>query len=438
MQERSAKVKRVQRYVRKHQDRQAKKRRSIYMTPIKLSVGIMLLVIFVYFGIRVYNAVNIPMRVTTALSTTVNQELSGVGYFIRSEVPIEAAYEGILQYTAVDGEKLHRYEQYANVYDDDSAVSTTERIKDIEKRIVTLENALNYSSTSENGGELNVTEALAGDIYDMLLRVSDITADGNYTLMTEEVQTLESLIINRDFAFSSAEELESAISTLKAQREAMHSMIVERESALYTPRSGYFSSVKDGDEEILTPSILDELDSVTLEAMTSRSGRIREGTVGKIVTDYSWYFACPMRADEAALLEEGDSYQLRFDTTGDLLVDAEVYAINRTTGADPLVIFQSDRELTTLINLRKQAVHIVLESHTGLKVPREALRMNDTGDMGVYVITGTYAEFKKITPIYETRDYYIVETDPSSTRSLLLYDEIIVSGKELSNRKVLA
>jgi len=436
MQERSAKVKRVQRYVRQHQDRQAKKKRSIYMTPIKLSLGIMLLVVFVYFGVQVYNAVNVPMQVTTALSTTVHEELSGVGYFIRSEVPIEAEYDGILQYTAVDGEKLHRYEQYANVYSDDSAVETTERIKAIEKRITTLENALNYSSTGE-GGELNVTEKLAGEIYDMLLNVSSIAADGNYTLMTEEVQTLESLIINRDFAFSSAAELESAISTLKSQRDAMRARIGERESALYTPRSGYFSSVLDGYEEILTPAALDELDSVRLRAMTSRDGRIREETVGKVITDFTWYFACPMRTEEAERLDVGDTYRLRFDTTGDLLVDAKVYAINKKTGADPLVIFQSDRDLTMLINLRKQAVHIVLDTYTGLKVPREALRMNEDGEMGVYVITGTYAEFKKITPIYETRDYYIVKTDPSSTKSLLVYDEIIVSAKELSNRKVL-
>ena len=70
-------------------------------------------------------------------------------------------------------------------------------------------------------------------------------------------------------------------------------------------------------------------------------------------------------------------------------------------------------------------------------MPKTALRVDEEGNLGVYVITGLYAEFKKIYPIYETRDYYIVETTPTSTKSLLNYDVIIVNGKELSDRKVL-
>ena len=438
MQERSAKVKRVQHYVRKHQDRQVKKKRSAYMAPIKLTVGIMLAVVLVYFGVQIYSAINVPMEVVTALSTTVNEELSGVGYFIRREIPIEAEPEGILHYTSTDGEKLHRFEQYANVYEDDSAVETTKRIQAYDKRIATLENALNYSSSSDESGEINVTEQLAGDIYEMLLQVSDIADDGNYTLMTEETAELESLIINRDFAFTSASELQSAITLLKRQREALKSTIGERESALYAPYAGYFSSVQDGYEDILTPAIVDNLDSDKLRAIVSRAGRSLEGTVGKMVTDYSWYFVCPLRGDEAAKLTVGKTYQLRFSATGDLLIDAQVHAINKKTGSDPLVVFKSDRELTRLINLRRQAVHIILSSYSGLKVPREALRMDDKGNMGVYVITGMYAEFKKIEPIYESREFYIVKTNPTSTRSLLVYDEIIVSARKLANRKVIA
>ncbi len=64
--------------------------------------------------------------------------------------------------------------------------------------------------------------------------------------------------------------------------------------------------------------------------------------------------------------------------------------------------------------------------------------MDDEYNMGVYVITGMYAEFKRITPVYETEDYYIVRSDPTKTSNLLVFDEIIISGRNLENKKVIA
>ena len=63
--------------------------------------------------------------------------------------------------------------------------------------------------------------------------------------------------------------------------------------------------------------------------------------------------------------------------------------------------------------------------------------MDEEGNLGVYVITGMYSEFKEIDVLYETEDYYIVDTDPTTTRSLLVYDLIIVNGKGLANGKVI-
>ena len=67
-----------------------------------------------------------------------------------------------------------------------------------------------------------------------------------------------------------------------------------------------------------------------------------------------------------------------------------------------------------------------------------SVRVDDEYNMGVYVITGMYAEFKRITPVYETEDYYIVRSDPTKTSNLLVFDEIIISGRNLENKKVIA
>ena len=101
------------------------------------------------------------------------------------------------------------------------------------------------------------------------------------------------------------------------------------------------------------------------------------------------------------------------------------------------VVFSYNRHMEELINMRKQSAMVVLEQYEGLKVPREAARVDADGNMGVYVITGLYTEFKKIDILYETEDYYIVATDPSKTTSVLRGDTIVVSGKNLSDGKVI-
>ncbi len=441
---RPAKVNRVQRTIRKFQDRQRKKqRRRVWLFPVKLALGLLSTAAGVYFIIQIYNAFNTPMLTATALQATVNTEFSAVGYFIRSETVIEAEPEGILLYTATEGKKLSRNALYANIYADASAVTVTQKIAALDARIRTLEEALAFSAPADGDESVSYTtdtsgtETLSKNINALLLDVAEIADRGSYTLKPEAAGQLQSHIINRDFVFGSSEGVQKTVADLKRQRQSLQNSVGEREKGLYTPRAGFFSRSVDGYETVLTPASLRTLDAATLEDLGRGRVSVSAKAVGKTVTDYTWYFATALRPEDAQELKVGQSYNLEFDATGDLQVRVSVYAINRRAGEDSVVIFQSDREMETLISLRRQAVRIVLASHTGLKVPKEALRMNEEGKMGVYVITGLYAEFKLIEPLYETRDYYIVKTDPSSTKSLLLYDEIILSAKDLADRKVI-
>ena len=69
-------------------------------------------------------------------------------------------------------------------------------------------------------------------------------------------------------------------------------------------------------------------------------------------------------------------------------------------------------------------------------MPREALRVDENGDRGVYCLIESQVKFKKVEPIFEKDSYYIVYYDSADTKSLLLYDEIVINAKDLENRKV--
>ena len=421
----------VNRIIRTYREKQEKHRRNkIIMVPFKIVFGVLFLIFGVYFVISAFYAFNAPMTTTLALNTSVDDEYSVAGYFIRAESLVETEYDGILQYTIPDGSKVSRNAPYASVYADESALETNSIIASLDARIASLESALKASNDATS------TEKLAASISEQILNVTEIADKGTYTLFSEPADTLKSLIVNREFAFAESTDIQEDIEALKSRRSQLRESIGEREKALYTPHAGYFVSYTDGYEEILTVSGADDLTVEEFDALADVTQK-NSLAIGKVITGFDWYFACTLRREEAAALSEGNTVTMQFDATGDLLIKAKVYHIGSKTDDETVVVFTGSDHLDKLILLRKQAATIILETYKGLKVPKTALRIDEEGNKGVYVITGLYAEFKKIKPIYETRDYYIVETNPSSTKSLLNNDIIIINGKELSHRKVL-
>jgi len=422
----------VARLVRRYQNKkQAKTRQKFIFMPFKLVFGLILFVISIYFAIQCYNALNTPMKTASALSTVVTDEFSSVGYFFRSEKVIDAEYNGILEYTVSDGDRVGRFAPYASVYLDSAAVETNKKIATAEERITALEAALSAS------GDTSSASDLSSRINEQLLNVAEISDSGVFTRISSSEDTLKSLIVTRDFSYTDTTEIESLIASLKRNRDVLKSNISERETVLYTPYAGYFMSNVDGFEELYKTSELKSLSVDEVKALDEIDPPSSEDSMGKIITGFDWYFVTVLRRSEAENLTTGSTVNLRFDATGDINIKAQVHSIGNYADDETVVVLYGDKYAEDLMSFRKQAVRIVLNEYEGLKVPKEAVRVNADGEMGVYVITGTYAEFKKIDVVYETRDYYVVDTDPTNKRSLLLYDEIIVSAKGLSSGKVI-
>ena len=435
----SSKQNRIQRYIRQYEDRLSrKKRKKKVITPLKIVLSLLIVTVILYFSVQFYHALNQPLKTVTALSTTINDEISAVGYFVRNETVITQKYSGLLQYVATEGSKLAKNDLFANIYQDSSAVDNTAEIEQLTERIEMLQTALAYSTDSGNdSSDGTQTETLSTEIQTLLLKVNSIADSRNYSELTDVSNALTHDIISRDFAFSSIEDVKSTIASLESRRDRLNAGIGERERGLYTPCAGFFSASTDGYETFLTPEILSSLTLTSYHDIDNFHPEMQENAVGKIVHDYSWYFVTALAPEDAARLTVGSWIYMQFDSTGNLMVKVKVSDIRRQGEHDALVVFESNMEISRLITLRKQTARIILNTYEGLKVPKNALRIDDEYNMGVFVITGMYANFKKIEPIYETQEYYIVKSDPSTTESLLVYDEIIVSGRGMENKKVI-
>ena len=108
-----------------------------------------------------------------------------------------------------------------------------------------------------------------------------------------------------------------------------------------------------------------------------------------------------------------------------------------------LVVFRSGTTPEDFSFRRMQPIEVVRSSHTGYKVPISAAHLVD-GVQGVYVVSkNNMLIFKKIDILLEMDGYYIVaerdvQNDPDYASKLALYDQIVVSGKDLYPGKMIS
>ena len=87
--------------------------------------------------------------------------------------------------------------------------------------------------------------------------------------------------------------------------------------------------------------------------------------------------------------------------------------------------------------LRRQTVDLIREQYSGIRIPKQALRVDENGQNGVYCLVGVQAQFKEVNIIHEYDDYFIVEQNSDDAYSLHVGDEIIVNAKDLYDGKVI-
>ena len=422
----------INHYMRQFNERRRKKkRRRVVLLPFKVILGIILVLAAAYFSIVIYQGVRSPMSTAIASESSINREFSIVGYFVRDEQVIEKETDGILLYTVDDGEKLGRYDEFAAVYSNISAAELRSIIRSYEDQITVLRRALSTVGSADS------ISSVSSQIYDGLHECAVLAGDYDYSRLGQHSEELKNNIIIRNLADTSPDEIESLINALSDRCETLGIQIGSSEVSLSVDKSGYFSSRVDGYESVFDVDDLSLLKPSEFNRITSRQYSYEGTPAGKIVTGFGGYFVANISTADAENLTVGRSIQLQLDAMGDELLEMRVESISIPELGEVTVVFSYNQHLEELINMRKQSAVVILETYNGLKVPREAVRMDADNQMGVYVITGLYTQFKNIRVLYETEDYYIVETDPTTTTSLLRGDTIIVGGKNLSDGKVI-
>jgi len=85
--------------------------------------------------------------------------------------------------------------------------------------------------------------------------------------------------------------------------------------------------------------------------------------------------------------------------------------------------------------LRHQTCTLILQTYSGLLVPRAAVCHNRNGQAGVYVLEGAFARWKPVEILYTEENTCVAELDRTDTDNLWPGDEILL-GYNLYDGKV--
>ena len=264
--------------------------------------------------------------------------------------------------------------------------------------------------------------------------MSQYLARGDMNSVSDRTAALKGLIIRRMSTEAENAALDQQIADLRAQIAALQSDADYDTTVVAAGQSGYFSGTVDGYESVLTVDSLQTMTAQELESLEPRE--VPDDAVGKLITDNTWYYVTVVPADQLAGVKTGDTAPVTFASQFYESIPMTVERLGQEEQGGRLLVLSCDKYIQNATLLRQQSADIVFTTYAGLRVPKEAIRVNENGSVGVYVLEGSNAVWKSVNILHDNGETYVVELDKSSVNNLWPGDEIIVTGRDLYDGKV--
>jgi putative membrane fusion protein len=263
------------------------------------------------------------------------------------------------------------------------------------------------------------------------------SGSGNLKNARKNHDDLLTLMNRKEMVIGSNADFSKQLETLQNRLNELEASLSEPIDSINAIESGFFVSSVDGYETVLSADDLERytpefLDSVTLDKSKN------EGKIGKIVSDYTWYIAAPLTANQSLSYKKGDIVTIKTQLNSNPFIKVKVEQINLSADRERSVILFSCQEMNDeLATMRSGAMTLISGEYSGLKVPKSALRVSEN-QTGVYVISGMELKFVSTKVLYQTDDYVICEkADTNQNSQLRLYDKVVVKGRNLYDGKII-
>ena len=351
---------------------------------IKVITGVLFAAIAAYIGVYIYNSMINVFVTMPSVRYTVVEAAAAHGFAVRTETVL-ADSRGMTLPVVDDGVRVASGQAVAVEYLSRDALEIASELHATRLRIAQLESAF--------GGGVTVTGSRS-------------VVNLSRAIHTDRLHTLPELSLQIEtYVFNTASP-EDELPRLRAQLAHLENALSGART-IYAPASGLFSQVIDGFEHIgpqdvrnLTPSRLSAL-------FSSASG---ETGVGKLVTGNRWYFAAVMDTADAAALPLRRDTAVQFSGAYHASVNMRVESVGQSEDGKSVVIFSSNRNLHDIVPLRSLRAEIIFNEISGIRVPKEAMHLDENGTTFVFIQAGRRAERVNVNILMTAYDSYLVES----------------------------
>ena len=379
---------------------------------IRLTIVVFFLAVVSYIGVSIYNAVINTYITTVALSISVENSYPAQGYIVRSETVIKEGGDTAIPIVN-EGEKVASGQAVAVEYTSSEALANASEIRDLRLRIAKLETP---GASADKARSDSVT-ALAAAVH------------------CGDLSRLDELSLNIEtYIFEENAPPEKELPALQARLAFLESRSTGMRT-IYAPVSGVFSHVVDGFEHI-EPKMITDIHPESLinlfAAPSPASG------AGKLITEFKWYYAAIMDSGDAAHLSVGRKLNLQFSGAYNEGVQMLIESTGWRSGGQCIVLFSCDRSVHDITQFRSLRADVVFDVVSGIRVPKEAIHLDDNGATFVYLQTGARAERVNVEILHDTGESYLVRDGAETGSPLRAGATIIVKANKLFDGKIVA
>ncbi len=399
-----------------------------------LTVLAALLLLF-YVGYHVFMSVYSPLTLQTAELYDEYETIETEGIVVRRETMIPAPKSGYAYYVAENGSRVAKDGKIVDLYKNQDSALSQQRIKELDEEITRLRSIQDQGQN--NRTNLSIISTQLKNIQAQL--IAEMSSP-HYTQMEELSAELLSLMNKQKITVGKEHDFSQRIAELTAERNSLESINTTPVSSITSDVAGYFVNSVDGYESLLDTETVDQLTAEDIREAMSYTAEVDQSQyIGKVVSGYEWYLACVVSAEHIVQLTNNTTLRVRLPFTSSDIIPVTVVAENRDRNGDIAIILRCDYMSAELSDIRIEQVQLLVEQHSGLRVPDEAIRFNDDQESGVFVQEGNILYFRRIQVVYHSdKESYSICAVIDDKSYLQMYDDIVLEGKDLYDGKIVS
>ena len=416
-------------------------------------VIVFLLLAALYVGYQAMQVLFPPNTYETALLATVEDTVDAEGVLLFEESYVAGG--GTLGYLVTDGERVSAGTAVAEIYSDAAQATLRQQLTQINDQIDLLQRSQNTTSLQLDA----LLRERSAALYDMMDELDagaydEVSSGANAYLLAQNKLWVVT---------GEAANFTDQITALVQQSQSVQAQLGSP-AQITAPQTGYFvRSSSSGRLNASADDIL-ALNAQELQGyLQSDPVLALDGCAGKIVAGFTWRYVgvCTAKQGEKLLGQNGKPLSTAVEISFPGQVENSLKAtvteveIDQDSGLARFVLACNSINGDVLC-LNRAAARISVGERSGLRVPAaavhylkedgtEAQTQGENYIPGVYVKLGNIARFCPIDPVDADHplitdgDYILVlpEGTEGSVSKVRLYDEIIVSGQNLYDGKLL-